>query len=47
MISEIETNHVCFSELLLKRHPKLFESLEAALEQRGIEIGCKREGFNV
>jgi agmatine deiminase len=39
MISEIETNFVCFSALILKRYPVLFESLEAALEQRGIPYG--------
>jgi len=39
MISEIETNYVCFSGLLLKRYPKLFESLDAALEQKGIPYG--------
>ncbi len=35
----METNFVCFSGLLLKRYPKLFESLDAALEQRGIPYG--------
>lgn len=39
MISDIETNYVCFSGLLLKRYPQLFESLDAALEQRGIPYG--------
>ena len=39
MISEIETNYVCFSGLLLKRYPSLFECLEAALEQRSIPYG--------
>ena len=39
MISEIETNYVCFTGLLLKRYPQLFESLDAALEQRGIPYG--------
>jgi len=39
MISDIETNYVCFSGLLLKRYPALFESLETALEQRGIPFG--------
>ena len=39
MISEIETNYVCFSGLLLKRYPELFESLEAALERRDIPYG--------
>ncbi len=39
MISDIETNCVCFSGLILKRYPGLFNSLEAALEQRGIPYG--------
>ena len=39
MISDTETNYVCFSGLLLKRYPALFESLEAVLEQRGIPHG--------
>jgi len=39
MIPSMETNFVCFSGLLLKRYPKLFESLDAALEQRGIPYG--------
>ncbi|HOG24011.1 MAG TPA: agmatine deiminase family protein [Candidatus Omnitrophota bacterium] len=35
----METNCVCFSGLLLKRYPQLFENLESALEQRGIPYG--------
>lgn len=35
----MDANYVCFSGLLLKRYPKLFESLDAALEERGIPYG--------
>lgn len=39
MISDMETNYVCFSGLLQKRYPELFESLEVALKQKGIPYG--------
>lgn len=39
MISDIETNYVCFSGLLPRRYPELFKNLEAPLRQGGVSCG--------